>query len=169
MSLSRTLSGRSHCMVPKVSISARELTVITNWSKSNAELFIQSILYTRRFYITCIIKKKIITNRKKPLRKVCPEGRKDKINLIFMLACVAWRFWLGELSNNGGRGRRNREEIGARATWKTAGFYFSRGLAARSRALRARISRLRRSCAQLDKTAMLRRLYLCLKATRRTR
>ena len=28
------------------------------------------------------------------------------------LACVAWRFWLGELSNKGGRGQRNREEIG---------------------------------------------------------
>ena len=40
------------------------------------------------------------------------------------------------------------------------GFYFSRGFAARSRALRARISLLRRSCAQLDKTAMLRRLVL---------
>ena len=40
------------------------------------------------------------------------------------VACVAWRFWL--LSNNGGRGQRNR----------------------------VRISRLRRSCARLDKTAM---------------
>ena len=66
-------------MVPKVSISARELIVITNWSKSNAELVIQSILYTRHFfYIKCITKKKIM-NRKKPLREVCPEGRKDKI------------------------------------------------------------------------------------------
>ena len=37
-----------------------------------------------------------------------------------VLACVAWRFWLGELSNKGGRGQRNREEIG---------FYFSRGFA----------------------------------------
>ena len=58
------------------------------------------------------------------------------------VACVAWRFWLGKLSNKGGRGQRNREEIGARATWKTActdgglfwvGPYasvFSRGLAA---------------------------------------
>ena len=50
------------------------------------------------------------------------------------IECVAWRFWLGALSNVGGRGRRNREEIGAGAT-------FSRGFAARSRALRARISR----------------------------
>ena len=33
------------------------------------------------------------------------------------LACVAWRFWLGALSNKGGRGQRNREEIGAEATW----------------------------------------------------
>ena len=32
------------------------------------------------------------------------------------LACVAWRFWLGALSNKGGRGQRNREEIGAEAT-----------------------------------------------------
>ena len=30
-----------------------------------------------------------------------------------MIACVAWRFWLGALSNKGGRGQRNREEIGA--------------------------------------------------------
>ena len=67
------------CMVPEVSISARELIVITNWSKSNAELFIRSILYTRHFHITCITKKKKILNRKKPLREVCPEGRKDKI------------------------------------------------------------------------------------------
>ena len=36
------------------------------------------------------------------------------------IACVAWRFWLGALSNiggrSGGRGQRNREEIGAGAT-----------------------------------------------------
>ena len=32
------------------------------------------------------------------------------------LACVAWRFWLGALSNKGGRGQTNREEIGAEAT-----------------------------------------------------
>ena len=68
------------------------------------------------------------------------------------IACVAWRFWLGALSNKGGRGQRNREEIGAGAT-------FSRGFAARSRALRTRILRLGRSCARLDKTAMLRRLH----------
>jgi len=70
------------------------------------------------------------------------------------IACVAWRFWLGALSNKGGRGHRNREEIGAGAIK----IYFFRGFAARSRALRARISRLRRSCARLYKTAMLRRL-----------
>ena len=29
------------------------------------------------------------------------------------VACVAWRFWLDTLSNKGGRGQRNREEIGA--------------------------------------------------------
>ena len=65
----------------------------------------------------------------------------------FCLACVAWRFWLGALSNKGVQGQRNREEIGAEATWF---LFFSR--------LRARISRLRRSCARLDKTATLRRL-----------
>ena len=37
-----------------------------------------------------------------------------------IIACVAWRFWLGALSNKGGREQRNREEIGAEATWKTA-------------------------------------------------
>ena len=30
-----------------------------------------------------------------------------------LLACVAWLFLLGALSNKGGRGQRNREEIGA--------------------------------------------------------
>ena len=58
------------------------------------------------------------------------------------LACVAWRFWLGARSNKGGRGQRNREEIGAEATW----FLF--------------FSRLRRSCARFNKTAMLRRLCI---------
>ena len=38
---------------------------------------------------------------------------------------------MGALSNKGGRGHRNREEIGAGTT------YFSRGFAARYRALRA--------------------------------
>ena len=33
---------------------------------------------------------------------------------LFLLACVAWQFWL--LSNKGGRGQKNREEIGAGAT-----------------------------------------------------
>ena len=33
-----------------------------------------------------------------------------------ILACVAWRFWLGALSNKGGRRQRNREEIGAGVT-----------------------------------------------------
>ena len=51
------------------------------------------------------------------------------------IAGVARRFWLAALSNKGRRGQRNREELGAGAT-----------------------SRLRRSCARLDKTAMLRRL-----------
>ena len=32
------------------------------------------------------------------------------------LACVAWRFWLGALSNKGEREQRNHEEIGAEAT-----------------------------------------------------
>ena len=42
-----------------------------------------------------------------------------------VIACVAWRFWLGALSNKGGRG-----QIGAGATWF---LFFSRGFAARSR------------------------------------
>ena len=37
------------------------------------------------------------------------------------VACVAWRFWLGALTNKGGRGQRNREEIGAGATYFLAG------------------------------------------------
>ena len=34
-----------------------------------------------------------------------------------VIACVAWRFWLGALSNKGGRGQRNREEIASRANF----------------------------------------------------
>ena len=34
-------------------------------------------------------------------------------SILSLIACVAWRFWLGALSNKGGRGQRNREEIGA--------------------------------------------------------
>ena len=71
------------------------------------------------------------------------------------VACVAWRFWLGELSNKGGRGQRNREELGAGATWF---LFFSRLRRSFSRASHANFSWLRRSCARLDKTAMLRRL-----------
>ena len=65
------------------------------------------------------------------------------------LACL----WLGALSNKGGREQRNREEIGAGAT-------FSRSFAARSRALRGEFCdpRLRLSCARLDKTAIIRKL-----------
>ena len=33
------------------------------------------------------------------------------------IACVAWRFWLGALSNKGGRGEGNREEIANFAAW----------------------------------------------------
>ena len=48
------------------------------------------------------------------------------------VACVAWRFWLGALSNKGGRGQTNREEIGAEAT-----LFFSRLRRSFSRASRA--------------------------------
>ena len=33
-----------------------------------------------------------------------------------LVACVAWLFCLGALSNKGGGGQRNREEIGVGAT-----------------------------------------------------
>ena len=58
-----------------------------------------------------------------------PEGICSK-KISYRLACVAWQFWLGALTNKGGRGQRNREEIGA----------------------------LLLSCARFDKIAMLRRL-----------
>ena len=82
--LQKTVVG-CPCMVPKVSISARELIVITNWSKSNAELFIQSILYTRHFYKTCITKK----NDNEP-EETSPRGlsgRKKRQNLKFLSEC----------------------------------------------------------------------------------
>ena len=71
--------------------------------------------------------------------------RRPLLNAADGIACVAWRFWLGALSN--------------KAREKPRGD-FSRSFAARSRALRERISRLRHSCARLDKTAMLRRLLM---------
>ena len=66
------------------------------------------------------------TNSNEKFRK----HERDSLLTVAALACVAWRFWLGALSNKGGRGQRNREEIG----------------------------RLRRFCARLNKTAMLRGL-----------
>ena len=39
----------------------------------------------------------------------------SRLNDSQTLACVGWRFWSGALSNKGGRGQRNREEIGAGA------------------------------------------------------
>ena len=50
------------------------------------------------------------------------------ILVVFLVACVAWRFWLGVLSNKGGREQRNREEIAAVAII----FLAARGLAARA-------------------------------------
>ena len=51
----------------------------------------------------------------------------EELKGVLHLACVAWRFWL--LSNKGGRGQKNREEIGAGATEKpparTGGFFES--------------------------------------------
>ena len=73
--------------------------------------------------------------------------RRPLLNAADGIACVAWRFWLGALSNKGRRGQRNHEEI----------FLAALPLVL---ALRERISRLPHSCARLDKTAMLRRLLM---------
>ena len=56
--------------------------------------------YKHRLYLMCVVKIVITFDLK--------TG--------YIVACVAWRFWLGALSNKGGRGQRNREEIGAGAT-----------------------------------------------------
>ena len=50
------------------------------------------------------------------MKNVNRLGSQGDLNTYQFLACVAWRFWLGALSNKGGRGQRNREEIGAAAT-----------------------------------------------------
>ena len=51
------------------------------------------------------------------------------IVVLDRIACVAWRFWLGALSNKGRRGQRNREEIGGEQLEKpparTGGFFES--------------------------------------------
>ena len=75
------------------------------------------------------------------------------------LACVAWRFWLGAPSNKGGRGQRNRVEIGAGAIFI---FLAASPFVLARLAREFRGPRFRRSCARLDKTAMLRRLRLGL-------
>ena len=83
--LQKTVVG-CPCMVPEVSISARELIAITNWSKSDAELFVLSILYTRHFHITCITKKK---NNNEP-EETSPRGlsgRRKRQNLKFLSEC----------------------------------------------------------------------------------
>ena len=49
------------------------------------------------------------------MKNVNRLGFQGDLNTYQFLACVAWRFWLGALSNKGGRGQRNREEIEAGA------------------------------------------------------
>ena len=46
-----------------------------------------------------------------------PTPRANALLTELSLACVAWRFRLGALSNKGGRGQRNREEIGVEASY----------------------------------------------------
>ena len=58
------------------------------------------------------------------MRNNSTKQKGEKNSTSHRLACVAWRFWLGALIKAGGQ--RNREEIGAIAT------YFSRGVAARA-------------------------------------
>ena len=54
----------------------------------------------------------------------CYDKKLGKTNWRgYIIACVAWRFWL--LSNKGGRGQKNREEIGAGATEKPPYLIFS--------------------------------------------
>ena len=73
-------------------------------------------------------------------------------------------FWLAGKAKTKRAVNRMSEWVEGGGSWKghesgqAVFIYFCRGFAARSRALRARISRLRRSCARLDKTAMLRTL-----------
>ena len=43
-------------------------------------------------------------------------GGKAVFSPFLPVACVAWLFWLGEQSDKGRRGQRNREEIGAGVT-----------------------------------------------------
>ena len=74
-----------------------------------------------------------------------------------LLVCVAWRFWLGALSNKGGRGQRNREEIGAGVIFLTASPLVLARLAREFRGYAAKN-------APLDKTAMLRRLVSSMQA-----
>ena len=50
------------------------------------------------------------------MKNVNRLGFQADLNTCQFLACVAWRLWLGALSNKGGRGQRNRQEIGAAAT-----------------------------------------------------
>ena len=68
---------------------------------------------------------------------VCLKEKCDCLSydvVTWDVACVAWRFWSGALSNKGGRGQRNRKEIGAGATWF---LFFSRLRRSFSRASRA--------------------------------
>ena len=83
------------------------------------------------------------------------KKRRENLHAVIAIACVAWRFWLGALSNKGGRGQRNREEIGAEAIFLAASPLVLARFAREFRCYAAR-----RSCARLDKTAMLRRLLL---------
>ena len=52
----------------------------------------------------------------RPWGRVYLGARESVESFPKLLACVAWRFWL--LSNKGGRGQKNREEIGAPGSTK---------------------------------------------------
>ena len=69
--------------------------------------------YTHKYWLTAVISKAPIKTRS-ITRKLSP--------FWLPVACVAWRFWLGALSNKGRREQRNREEIGPA---RTGGFFES--------------------------------------------
>ena len=75
---------------------------------------IQSLIFTFSLAMAAIVNKKKNIQKSKYLFV-------NSCNIFkIVLACVAWRFWLGALSNKGGRGQRNRDEIGAGATFLVA-------------------------------------------------
>ena len=104
MTVNTSLRRRSVLRILKVWVSIGLHSQSTISQKNLEAQTVMAILQLQYVSFFCIRRKK--------------KGLKHVVVIYFtgMLACVAWRFWLGGQSNKGGLGQRNLKEIGAAST-----------------------------------------------------